>query len=426
MILPPKGRRPLLVLAGSLLILLLGYLLTRTSQSPDLLKSRPGSAPGTAASSSTPGSAAPLESKTKPANPGTSAPAGNLPFTASENYPAALAIAGMQDEATRSEALEALMETWVTTQPEQAANWAGSLPAGTFRDDALSALMFHWGAQNPAAAAQWMTRTGVDDPEAASVLAGRWGQTDPSAAAGWAAAMPESDTRQTAIAAIAASWAATSPLAAAAYADKLPPADRTQAITAVLTQWADIAPAAAAAWLSNIDFPSPDDQSLALAALITPWASQSPSAVAKYINALPEGPAREAASSQFAISAAATAPAESLMWAMNLKDPVQRNQVVTDACEAWYDQSPDTFRSGIGEAIALMEDPTMRRGVYQMLYERDPAFQTSLLQMADQAPAAPGPTSAVPEPVTVSPVPAENDPFAPAPAESAPPDPASR
>ena len=422
----PPGRRALLLLSGSLFVLLVGYLLTRTSPSPDWIKSRPGSTLGTAISSTAPGSTAPVESKINPLNPGNAASAGNQPFTASENYPAALSIAGMQDEATRSEALEALMETWVSTQPEQAANWAGSLPAGTFRDDALSALMFHWGAQNPAAAAQWMTRTGVDDPEAASVLAGRWGQTDPSAAAGWAAALPESETRQTAISAIAASWAATSPLAAAAYADKLPPSDRTGAITAVLTQWADRAPAAAAAWLSNIDFPSPDEQSLALAALITPWASQSPSAVAKYINALPEGPAREAASSQFAISAAATAPAESLMWAMNIKDPVQRNQVVTDACEAWYDQSPDTFRSGIGEAIALMEDPTMRRGVYHMLYERDPAFQTNLLQMADQAPASPGPAAASVEPVTVSPVPAGDDPFAPAPGEPAPADPSSR
>ena len=74
------------------------------------------------------------------------------------------------------------------------------------------------------------------------------------------------------------------------------------------------------------------------------------------------------------------------MWAMNLSDPDQRNQVTADACETWYDKSPETFRAGIAEAITLMEDPAMRRSVYEMLYERDPDFQTSLLQLIDQNP----------------------------------------
>ncbi len=313
----------------------------------------------------------------------------------------------MEEDGARVEAIEALMETWVADNPRQAADWAGSLPAGIFRDDALSSLMVHWAARAPSDAAAWMNRTGVDDSEAASVLAGSWAATDPGAATSWAASMGNLESRRMATASAVSAWAATAPQAAAAFAERLPDHDRASAITAVLASWGLSAPAAAAAWLKQVTFASDSDQSIATAALVTPWTSQSPGAVSKYINTLPEGPAREAAASQFAVTAAAAAPAEALMWAMNLRDPDQRNQVVADTCESWYDGSPDTFREGIAEAIGLMEDAAMRRGVYEMLYDRDPGFQDNLLQLIDQPPAAPAvsaPTPAsAPEPLAAPP-----------------------
>ena len=305
-------------------------------------------------------------------------------FTKSPLYPSALSVAGMEEGDNRAEAIEALMESWVTSNPQQAADWAGSLPAGTFRDDALSALMVHWAARDPARAAGWMSRTGVDDGEAASVLAGSWAATDPSAAATWASSMENLESRRLAVSSAVSAWAHTAPQAAAAFAGRLPDNDRASAITAVISTWAATAPAEAAAWLTHVSFGSPSDHAITLGALVTPWSAQNPGAVSKFINTLPEGPAREAAASQFAVTAAATAPAEALMWAMNLSDPDQRNQVTADACETWYDKSPETFRAGIEEAIGLMDDPAMRRSVYEMLYERDPDFQTQLLQLVDK------------------------------------------
>ena len=309
------------------------------------------------------------------------------PFNKSPHYAAALTVSGMEEDETRVEAIEALMETWVASNPRQAAEWAGSLPAGTFRDDALSSLMMHWAASAPAAAAAWMSRTGVDDSEAASVLASRWAAQDPAAAAAWSATLANTESRRTALGSAAAAWAASAPAAAADFAENLPAADRTAAITAVLAVWANTAPAQAGVWLNGTAFASETDRAVAVAALVTPWTAQSPAAVSKYINSLPDGPAREAAASQFAVTAAPTAPAEALMWAMNIRDPDQRNQVVSDSCESWFNGSPDTFRSGIAEAIGLMEDPAMRRGVYEMLYEHDPAFHDNLLTLADPAPA---------------------------------------
>ena len=319
----------------------------------------------------------------------------NLPFSKSPHYPSALVVAGMEENETRVEAMEALMETWVAANARQAADWAGSLPAGAFRDDALSSLMVHWAALAPGAAAAWMTRTGVDDGEAASVLAGSWATQNPTDAAGWAASLANLESRRLATSSIAGTWAATAPQAAAAYAESLPPGERSAAITTVLGVWAVTAPGQAGEWLNRTTFPSENDRALAVAALITPWTTQSPAAASKYINTLPDGPAREAAASQFAVTAAPTAPAEALMWGMNLAAADQRNQVVADACESWLEGSPDTFRSGIAEAITLMEDPVMRRGVYEMLFERDPAFHDNLLSLADTIP-APAPTPVSP------------------------------
>ena len=214
-------------------------------------------------------------------------------------------------------------------------------------------------------------------------------------------------------------------MAAAAWAAALPETERASAVTTVLSEWAATAPAQAAAWLTSQTFQNTDQHALALAALINPWTTTSPAAVSRYLNTIPPGPLLEAAASQFAVAAAATAPAESLMWAMNLTDPLQRNQVVADACEAWYTGSPDTFRAGISEAIGLMEDPAMRRSVYEMLYERDPTFQTSLLQLVDGKPLIPAaPTPATSDP---APTPPENlDPFAGPAIGGTPADPVSR
>jgi hypothetical protein len=50
-----------------------------------------------------------------------------------------------------------------------------------------------------------------------------------------------------------------------------------------------------------------------------------------------------------------------------------------------------------------MEDPAMRRGVYEMLYDRDPAFQDNLLKLVDQPPPAPNVVAPVPDPVVAPP-----------------------
>lgn len=314
-------------------------------------------------------------------------------FLSSPNYKAALDVAGMADGPTRSEAMEALIETWVASNPVDAADWAGSLPAGSFRDDAMSALMFHWALSTPADAAAWMARTGVDDPEAASALAGRWAAKDPSSAAIWAEGLTDALMRHDAVAGVAGAWAESSPESAASWVAGLPAADKPAAEATLIAAWSQSSPSAAAAWLARQKEAGQESQTTALAVLTTNWAEQSPGAASKFVNSLPEGPAREAATSQFAIGAAATAPAEALTWAMSLTDTEQRNQVVADAVESWYDGAPEGFRAGISDALAMMDDATMRKGVYEMLYDHDPGFHDNLLKLVEPAAPASVPAS---------------------------------
>lgn len=324
-------------------------------------------------------------------------------FLRSPEYKAALEVAGMADNPMRTEALEALIETWVAISPVDAADWAGSLPSGDFRDDAMSSLMFHWGQASPEEAAAWMSRTGVDDPEATSTLACRWVATDPSAAAGWAENLKDSEMRVTAVSGVAGAWGDRSPEAAAEWVSHLPAGEKESAAAALTAAWSATAPAAAAAWLARQSDANQETQATALAVLAANWGEQSPGAASRFLNSLPEGSIRDAAASQFAIAAAPAAPAEALAWAMNLPNPEERNQVVTSAAENWYDGAPEGFRTGISDALSLMEDPEMRKNVYEMLYDRDPGFHDNLLKLVE--PAAPVAPAAVP-----------SQPFAPEPA----------
>lgn len=323
-------------------------------------------------------------------------------FLGTAEYKAALEVAGMADTPMRTEAMEALIETWVASSPSDAADWAGSLPAGNFRDDAMSALMFHWGLSAPAEAAAWMARTGVDDPEAASALACRWAASDPSSASSWAENIKDNVMRQDAIAGVAGAWGERAPESAATWVATLPAHEKELASATLTAAWSATAPAAAAAWLANQKDAGKETQTAALAVLTTNWAEQSPGAASRFLNTLPEGPVRDAAASQFAVAAAPAAPAEALAWAMNLEEPAQRNQVVTDATESWYDGAPEGFRAGISDALSLMDDPEMRKSIYEMLYNRDPGFHDNLLKLVE--PSAPATPSAVPgEPFTPEP-----------------------
>lgn len=310
-------------------------------------------------------------------------------------YPAAAdAVRLMEPGSDRDEALEVLIASWAAADPQAAAAWVHSLPAGELRADATGGLLLQWAAVDPAAAADWLASTGTMNAESASLLAGKWAAADPVAATEWVIGIPDAATRNPAVAAVAGGWATRDPVAAGAWVENLPAGTRRAAATQLVQVWAEADAAAAGAWVRTFAAKNPGESGAAAAALVSVWAAEDPAAASRWINGLPEGPVREAASGVFAVEAATRDPAVALTWAMNLAGEPQRNQTVADVCEAWFDADEDSFRQNIGEAVAGMTNYAMRKGVYEMLYERDLVFHDNLLFWIEITEPAPDPDAA--------------------------------
>jgi hypothetical protein len=291
-------------------------------------------------------------------------------------------LSSLQGDA-RLESLSPLLAEWIQLDAPAAASWAAALPAGPFRSDAVGELLLHWAAADPEKAAAWLPGSGSLDPESASTLAGKWAISDPAKAASWAASLSNQADRTAARAAIAGSWAARDPLNAAAWAQSLDPSDFPAAATAVADAWSRSAPARAAAWLTSLS-PEPNPALEAAAGTVVQhWTEQNPGAVSQWLNAMPESPQKDSAASLFALAAAPVAPTDAMLWASSLADDTLRRDTVAGVCERWYDAAPDEFKAQIPAQLDLLEEPALRHGIYEMLYEKDPEFRLTLLRIAD-------------------------------------------
>lgn len=306
----------------------------------------------------------------------------------------------MAEGEARAESLGELMEKWAFLNPAEAAAWVRTIPQGEFRQEATSELLSEWGRRDPEAALNWLSREGLQTPANLTSLAAAWAKADPSAAAGWAATLTDPDARRGALTGIAGSWAESEPAVAAAWAESLPADEREGPAAMIVQSWAQTDPASAAAWLGAM-VQHGDPGAAPVATLVGHWTEKDPGEVSAWLNALPEGAARETAVTVFATSVAEADPVHALLWAMSVKAPQDRNQTVADVCEIWYDAQPEGFRATIVEALKSMPDPLMRRGVYEMLYERDRTFHDSILNLLEHQPAEPAEDSSdQPEPET--------------------------
>ena len=313
-------------------------------------------------------------------------------------------VMGSQEGDARLESLSPLLAEWLAVDPAGAAQWASSLPAGSFRTDAVTELLVHWADLDPAAAGAWLGASPLLDAETASTLAGRWGAKDPKTAAAWAASLPATPERSAARAAVAAAWAAAEPAVAATWTESLPDADRPAAAVAVADAWARTAPALAAAWVARLSRETGTAAVPAAGIVAMHWTEQDPGAVSRWLNALPDGQQKDAAATLFALGVAPVAPQDALLWAGSLTEPAARAETVAGVCERWYDADPEEFKSGIPAQLDLMEEPALRHAVYAMLYEKDPEFRLTLLKIADGEIPPPGAAepAASPDPAATS------------------------
>lgn len=89
-----------------------------------------------------------------------------------------------QPEQVRTAALPEVMRYWANTDPKAATQWAETL-APEVRQSALESIVTEWADQYPAEAAAWLTAH-PEASELAEITAQTWASSDPLAASNWA------------------------------------------------------------------------------------------------------------------------------------------------------------------------------------------------------------------------------------------------
>lgn len=209
-----------------------------------------------------------------------------------------------------------------------------------------------------------------------SVAAQGLAYLDPESALKLLPELKEAKVRQLVTGAVAGYRAAVSPQDGLAFANALTDADeRRKARNAVFFTWADNDPAGAAhhalesgdpdarimlstagfSWArsdpeSACRFALDHDQqkdvkqgrrNALLTSAVQTWAGAEPVAAARWVKALPEGEARDAAFSAVASALSYRLPEESLDWAQGIKDAEMRRQTLSSCLRSWVYKDPE-------------------------------------------------------------------------------------
>ncbi len=307
----------------------------------------------------------------------------------------------MPEGDARLEALGVLMDTWAVVAPGAAGKWVAGLPAGDFQTDAAGELLDRWAAADGPKAWAWLSASRVMNDESIGRLAGAWAGVSGAVAAHWTGTISDPLLRSAALHATAAAWAGKEPAAAATWVETLPANDKMEAAANVVSAWPD--GAAAGAWLMRLAGDDIDAIAAPAAVLAQRWTEEDAGAVSKWLNALPPGVAREATASVFASAAAPIAPDDALLWAQSLSAPEDRTETVVDVCEKWFEASPDEFRAGIEDQLKTITEPGLRKAIYTMLFEKDPAFKDTLLDLVEESQnPQPAPADVAPPPAALA------------------------
>jgi hypothetical protein len=252
---------------------------------------------------------------------------------------------------------------WAETRPNEAADWLSSAVERLVNDEAVQSLIQSWVLSAPDAAAQWV---GSLDPSqragAAELLATLWAADDGAAATRWAAAASaDADLGVTFHIALEA-WIEADPQAARRQLDRLgdpaitleahrvfgaltatmdaaaawdcvsglnEPSIRNAAALAVVESLADVQPAKTAVVVRN-----ESDEFLRAEmtrALIAKWAYSDLRNASKWLESLPTGSSREAGIATIAEQLESSDPKTSLAWAMRLVSQDERLKAVESA-----------------------------------------------------------------------------------------------
>lgn len=189
----------------------------------------------------------------------------------------------------------ALLRRWASMEPAEAARWAMSLPHETDRTFALEQVVLAWSTQDPDAAFEWL-KSLPEDParnQGLATLAYETSRAAPSKAFEMTLPLIGTPEGLRCMEHAVANWALLDPQAALARVRELPDTEsRDAALASLATSWAESDPAAAGTFVSEA---MEDGSSLqrAVAAIVQRWAQKDPQAVSSWVASFPEGSMKE-------------------------------------------------------------------------------------------------------------------------------------
>ncbi len=233
----------------------------------------------------------------------------------------------------RERALEDVLSKASLEEVKKALAWAESLPEGPMKKAALEKILKRWGQlDGPGAtayAAQVYSETGNANL-LREALAG-WGEKDPQGAINQLGTLGLSDGLKGDIRRdLLEQWADLNPAAAAAYAVQNRTPDSWRGLVGtVADEWSKRDPMAAANWAASLD--SGRDKRGAIYSAISNWADADPNGAAAYVSSQPPGESRDMMAGTLARQIGQDDPASGLKWAAMVADPATQERAAAGA-----------------------------------------------------------------------------------------------
>lgn len=265
----------------------------------------------------------------------------------------------------RERALDEVLSKASLAEVIKALEWANALPEGPMKKAALEKIMKRWGELDGPGATSYATQVYNETGNASllrEALAG-WAEKDPQAAVNQLASLELSEGLQGDIRRdLLEQWADLNPAAAAAYAVANRNPDNWRGLVGtVAEEWSKRDPKAAADWAAGLD--TGRDKRGAIYSAISNWADADPNGAAAYVSSQPPGESRDMMAGTLAREVGQEDPASGLKWAAMVADPATQERAIAGALV-------DLYRKNSNQAVQLLQSSGISSQVQQAALSR--------------------------------------------------------
>ena len=252
-------------------------------------------------------------------------------------------------EAVPDYTLESIAGRWAAQNPDEAIPYIQSLPRNRRTRLALNSAIQEVAYERPMEAMQLVSHLepGPARNNALRAIASELASDDAEAAAAWVMQLPNEEERAASINDVILRWTGLDPAAAANFVEGLPQGPmRENATREVISNWARHEPAEAARWARTNDALRPE----VAEDLAWGWAEQDERAAARWVRTLPQGDARDGATSVISDMLARNDPEEGWRWAQQISDPERQQLQMERIADDWMRYDRDAAMAFVGDS----------------------------------------------------------------------------